>query len=144
MESTSVQQFCFWRHILIDSLGVEKSQGSYCPCSREILCETTATWQMTVKPLIQPEGFILNFFSPLDNFANVPLARFKPMRQRYTASCEANHLTDWAMRVPGMGSTEHFNSDTVLIDHRFKTKTDFNVQIVLIKKSQRLFILFKK
>ena len=61
-----IKQFCFWRRILIDCLEVEESQSCSRPCSWEILCETTATWQVTGKPDIHTAGFYIDIFSPLD------------------------------------------------------------------------------
>ena len=39
-----------------------ESQDSSCPCSREILCETTATRQVTEKPFIHTAGFYIDIF----------------------------------------------------------------------------------
>ena len=49
--------------------------------SREILCETTAAQHVTVKLA----GFYVDIFSPLDTFASLPHAPFKPVRKRCVA-----------------------------------------------------------
>ena len=59
-----------WRKKKSPSTNTEESQGISQPCSREILCGTTATQLVTVKPLIHTAGFYIKliFFSPLNIF----------------------------------------------------------------------------
>ena len=74
------QKLCDWLERVVE--------GS--SSSREILFETTATRQVTIKPLINTTVLYTELFTSMPS---MPLARFEPMRQRYVASREANRLT---------------------------------------------------
>ena len=77
-----------------------ESQGSSRPCSWEILCETTATRQVTVEPLIHTTGFYIDIFHHSIFYASLPLAQLEQGRERYVASHESNHFIKWAIRAP--------------------------------------------